>query len=363
MNGEQAAARYVTLDFYRFVAAFLVVLYHYSAYVDLAWAPSAVAGFGYCVDFFFILSGYIICHSYSKKVNDIDEYFDFIWRRLSRVYPLHLLCLAFYCVILIAAGLLGLPASDPSRYTLSAVPFQLTLTQVWGVDYGLTFNYPAWSISAEWFLYLTFPALLATARFSVPTAFAIAALWIGACVALIELGHFPEWDRWVGPFALLRALPSFLLGIAICRLIEGRDLKMSSLASGLLTFAISILLIIGGAPAPVVLAGFALAVAFTAMAERNRATSIFSGGACQKLGNTSYALYMIHAPVATIVLQMIGLRILRLSGVEMLWFALATALVLIPIAGLVYVCFEWPARRALNAMSSAGRLASKMQKR
>lgn len=362
MIGAQAAARYVTLDFYRFVAAFLVVLYHYSSYVDLPWAAYAVDGFGYCVDFFFILSGYIICHSYGDKINNVVDYTDFIWRRLSRIYPLHLLCLAFYLLILLTASLAGLHASDPSRYDFSAIPFQLTLTQVWGVDYGLTFNYPAWSISAEWFLYLIFPLLLAAGRFSVRMSFAIAALWIGACVWLIETGHFPEWDHWVGPFALLRAFPSFLLGVAICRLIEGRDLRMSSLTPGLLTFGLSLLLIIAGAAAPVVLAGFALAVAFTAMAERNRVTSVFSGTTCRSLGNMSYALYMIHAPVATLVLQMAGLRILRLSGTEMLWFALATALILVPLASLVYSRFEWPARRALNAISPAGRLASMMQK-
>jgi len=357
MNDDRASTRYVALDFYRFVAAFLVVLFHYSKYTDKTWIFSGVDKFGYFVDFFFMLSGYIIFLTYGHKISSLTGYFDFIWRRLARIYPIHVGTLIFYTVILGFINVFGVSISDPAKYNIDALPFQFTLTQVWGVNYGLTFNYPAWSISAEWFLYIIFPFLAILARLNWLLAVAISLVWIGVCVTLIEMGNFADWDVWIGPFALLRAFPLFLLGVTICRCIEMHDLKMPSLIPGVLAFVLAILLTVEGVATPFILAAFAAAVALTAMAERNGATPIFGGAICRSLGDASYAIYMIHAPVATIALQLGGLRFLRLSPAEMVWLALPVALAVIPLASLVHRWFEGPARQKMNAMSPAIRLS------
>ncbi|MFX5130575.1 hypothetical protein ABTC50_20640, partial [Acinetobacter baumannii] len=76
--------------------------------------------------------------------------FRFLWRRLARIYPLHLATLMFYLAIALAIYL-GLAKTDnPARYSLSDVPAQLFLLHA--VDgQRLTFNFPSWSLSAEMF--------------------------------------------------------------------------------------------------------------------------------------------------------------------------------------------------------------------
>ena len=46
------------------------------------------------VDFFLILSGFVLCVGYENKVLSSDfHYRHFIFKRLIRVYPLHIFCL------------------------------------------------------------------------------------------------------------------------------------------------------------------------------------------------------------------------------------------------------------------------------
>ena len=80
----------------------------------------------------------------------------FLWRRIARIYPLHLATLAFYVVIALALHS-GLARTDnPARYPLSDLPAQLLLLHAVDGE-RLTFNFPSWSLSAEMFCYLLFP--------------------------------------------------------------------------------------------------------------------------------------------------------------------------------------------------------------
>jgi peptidoglycan/LPS O-acetylase OafA/YrhL len=91
--------RFHVLDGMRGLAAILVTLHHYY-YCSESRAPSSahLRGTFLAVDFFFILSGFVICHSYGEKLLGGMRPADYLARRIARLYP-----------IMVFGLLLGLP--------------------------------------------------------------------------------------------------------------------------------------------------------------------------------------------------------------------------------------------------------------
>ncbi len=90
---QTSAARFRALDGWRGHAALLVVLHHIEIHGWLYWAAAGAHNGWLCVDFFFVLSGFVIAHSYGDKLADGARIKDFVIRRLGRLWPLHLIML------------------------------------------------------------------------------------------------------------------------------------------------------------------------------------------------------------------------------------------------------------------------------
>jgi len=92
--------KFSTLDSLRGFAAIAVALFHFYS----NWA-------GYlAVDFFLVLSGFILSHSYLYKDNATSA-IDFISHRVARLYPLHIFSL--FTFVLVFAFINGKPPSYP----------------------------------------------------------------------------------------------------------------------------------------------------------------------------------------------------------------------------------------------------------
>lgn len=131
------------LEGLRGIAAITVLLFH----ILISFA-------GYlAVDFFLVLSGFILAHRYLYGSRPISAG-EFIVSRLARLYPMHLFGLLAFTVVML------LLAHDVPRYpdgTLFTFIQQLTLTQNIGLNpHGQTWNMPSWSISVEFWLNLLF---------------------------------------------------------------------------------------------------------------------------------------------------------------------------------------------------------------
>ncbi len=164
LDGRQTRTPH--LDALRIVAAAAVVVLHYAEYTkDNAAAHfifAHVQHFNLFVDLFFVISGFVIARQYLEKVDTAFGVKRFLWRRIARIYPLHLLTLGFYLAIAAALQLGLARGENPARYPLSDIPAQLLMLHA-VVGERLTFNFPSWSLSAEMVCYLLFPMLAAVA--------------------------------------------------------------------------------------------------------------------------------------------------------------------------------------------------------
>lgn len=123
---EVGRPRYAALDGLRFLAAALVVAFHYTARVTPAWpepiaqvAPGLVrlTKFGYFgVDLFFVISGFVILMSaWGRPLPS------FVGSRISRLYP------AYWTSVLLTGGVLAVFST--SKVTTGQVAVNLTMLQ------------------------------------------------------------------------------------------------------------------------------------------------------------------------------------------------------------------------------------------
>lgn len=108
------------------------------------------------VDLFFVLSGFIICHVYLSRDEDLFNpgWRSFFGARVARIYPLHLATLCF-ATVLFAIPLI--------RETMPHMPYDiwhfvlnLLLLQRSGLESDYSFNLSAWSLTAEFVAYILF---------------------------------------------------------------------------------------------------------------------------------------------------------------------------------------------------------------
>lgn len=123
------------LNALRGFASIFVVLYHLKYYTafDLAEILPPLR-FGYMgVDLFFVLSGLIICHVYLKKSKGAPPGFwgKFIWLRIARLFPVHLLMMG----LMLAVALVG---------PLVSANLQPITGQQWADWFSLTFLFREW---------------------------------------------------------------------------------------------------------------------------------------------------------------------------------------------------------------------------
>src|SRR6267143_3981706 len=98
--------RFVVLDSWRGIAACLVALFHLEAYSHLVYSHLRGVPFldnsWLFVDFFFVLSGFVIAANYQQRLIDGFGAGRFLLLRLGRLYPLHFVMLAvsIYCKLI-----------------------------------------------------------------------------------------------------------------------------------------------------------------------------------------------------------------------------------------------------------------------
>jgi peptidoglycan/LPS O-acetylase OafA/YrhL len=348
---SQPDHRYVALDAFRFIAALGIVLHHCAIYADImGWQThvSALDNFRLCVDFFFALSGFVLMHVHGARVAGGGDYLRFLQKRLARIYPLHALMTVVFVLlaIVVAGGPMAAriaPVLDPA----AALP-NFMLLHAFGVTQTLSLDFPSWSISAEWFLYLLFPTLAAFVLRVRPGGALLAAAVFALAVAMArDAFGLRDWTRATFDFGMLRALPSFVAGIAVCIIVERAPRRRLSwvwvYGAGLALVG----LMLSPAPAVLTIAAFPLFIALIALAERGGAPTFLTRWPFPALGDASYSVYLLHVFVMLLAAEAINATgITELPAFAAL--AATTAALTIPLALLMFRFYEAPMRRWLS---------------
>jgi len=316
-SSARTSNRFEALDGWRGVCASLVVLFHFHGHSPI-YSAALVRDSYLFVDFFFVLSGFVIAWNYARRLGDWPGVKRFLILRLGRVYPLHL----FMLVCFVAYETLRLFVQGEGftgPFSPSAVATNLLLVQSMGVHDGLTWNGPSWSISTEWWTYVVFALVCAWLGMR---NWLIVATAVAAPLLLLHLsksGMDTTFD-----WGFVRCLFGFALGVACYRLYSaasapraprpGRIGVMTLLECATVAGVVVFVSAAGTSPlsfmAPFV---FAIAVLVFA-AEGGLVSRLFHSRPLKWLGTVSYSIYLTHFFVVLILPTLVK----RVTGVD-LW--------------------------------------------
>jgi len=163
------------LDGFRGLFALFVAIHHTTWYSYANYGSFINEAF-VIIDLFFALSGFLMFYLYKNSLNSPLAVTTFLKKRVARLYPLHLFMLfvfiafAFARILAHEFGLAAyeegetLPFHKGADESWRSIFYHLTLTHSIGLQNSLTFNYPSWTISTEFFTYIFFAALMLWAR-------------------------------------------------------------------------------------------------------------------------------------------------------------------------------------------------------
>src|SRR6056297_2758493 len=181
--------RFRLVDFSRGIAALIVAAVHWKRFmVEYPWGTYSAGGlieplarhlgplYEYgplAVQFFWLISGFIFAHVYgATKIG----FLGFAGRRIARLIPLHLLTLFMVAALQIGFVLL---IGTTLFYTADAYHFVLNLLFIpsFGLESGLSFNGPIWSVAVELPIYAFFWLTVARLRLNAVIALGISAVF------------------------------------------------------------------------------------------------------------------------------------------------------------------------------------------
>lgn len=155
MANFQTKRYFTTLDGLRGIAALIVVLSHLGETFDL---PRCVAHAHLAVEFFFLLSGFILAYAYDNRWTNMSIW-SFFRRRLVRLHPLVPLCVLLGIVPLVLISPDGLPGGSPLNFALLAVGCALMIP-AFPIQSMNPFNGPVWTLFYEYLANILYALVL-----------------------------------------------------------------------------------------------------------------------------------------------------------------------------------------------------------
>ncbi|WP_025763978.1 acyltransferase family protein [Dyadobacter tibetensis] len=303
------------LDGLRGIFSVLVVAHHHNAVKDsIFYNNFFVINSDLFVDFFFVLSGFVIAMNYNTRINSAPDFFDFLKKRIIRLYPL----LVFTELVFLIFNVIGDHSSlknfsMDSMYYFRTVTDTLTFmgsTPIFGDWIGL--NYPSWSISAEMIAYIVYGLVIVLMLRYRYLAFTI--------ITIICIGFM----IWKGQYILaydygfVRGILCFGIGVFTHALCSRMNLNLSfaefpylALLVGAMYYTHHWQLNLGKLMFPFL---FSLGIIVYANST-GIITRLLSSRPMQYLGKISYSIYLNHA-IVLILMNVVLFRFFKLPTSE-----------------------------------------------
>lgn len=289
----------------RVFAALAVVLVHVGYHFTKSNTVDIAEAYGYTgVTFFYLLSGFVL--TWSKPGPKPGRFW---WSRFCRIWPLTLALTVFAFTVV--------AAQERIPGTVGQVA-NVLLIQAWWPKGSWYFggNGVSWSLSCEMFFYLLFPLLILVVRRLRWRGLGLAAagvltIQVGAPVAAALLkmpGNVYFWLFFIfPPYRLLEFILGMLLARAVVlglKLRWPRSTTMMALAGlGLVAFACTEYTVSTGQyldrpfVALAVIPWLAVLLLAGATQDLRRVSSWLRSGLLVALGESSFALYLVHKPL------------------------------------------------------------------
>lgn len=311
---------YVLLDGLRGVAALIVIWYHvFEGFAFGSGGSIDTLNHGYlAVDFFFMLSGFVISYAYDDRWHTTLTVKNFFIRRLIRLHPMVIMG----AVIGVAAFCIqGSVQWDGTHVAFSVVMLAMLCSMLFipavpGCAYEVRgngemfpLNGPAWSLFFEYIGNILYALIIR--RFSTKVLagmvviLGIAHAWFASCdiagYGNIGVGWTLDTANFFG--GLLRMLFPFTLGMLIARVF--RPIKLRG-AFWICSVALIVLFFIpyfeaqNGIHVNGVFETICVIVAFPIivwLGASGDTTDRYSSSLCRFLGDISYPVYIIHYPI------------------------------------------------------------------
>lgn len=298
---SKAPHHFDSLDSLRGICALLVCLFHFKAVGPLTMNPFIRESWVF-VDFFFVLSGFVITHSYGGRLAAHMPLRDFAGLRFMRLYPLHIVMLVLFFVAELA-GFLFLkdfmnrePFTGP--YSLQALLLNITMLRGMGLYDELSWNHPSWSIGTEFWTYILFAIGAVTLGAWLNRAVAVVVLVTGmALLLLTDRGINVTWD-----YGMLRCIFGFGLGVLGYAWWQQHGAPLDRLSPrsrgwaeglGLVAAGIAIIALADGRVS-LLLPPMFLAMVLGFAGEGGAVGRLLRCRPLLFLGSISYAIYMVH---------------------------------------------------------------------
>jgi peptidoglycan/LPS O-acetylase OafA/YrhL len=304
--------RYDQLTFTRFWALLLVLIYHgaggiYLSNIDVFPLSPLLRSAPTAVSYLYVLSGFVMSLVYFRPQEkfEIAKYWT---ARIVRIYPLYIISFILVCYYYLDA----LARIKPQKILAN-----IFVVQAWWPAYAQSFNYASWSMTVEFFFYAVFPFFVLWA-YRQPVR---RTLWVAIIFWIISqtinfilwIGYYPEQGLFL-VYNPLFHLSSFILGVAggawfiqdAHKQPIDQKVNLFILAGSLLIIAIYIILSetfpqlqlpYDLQPMTGLLAPFFVLFISTLALDQTRLSKILSHRWLVALGETSFALYILHVPV------------------------------------------------------------------
>lgn len=319
------ALRLKSLQAGRGIAAVLVVLYHNNVEVfdrEKYWPHNPfplLFNFGHAgVEYFFVLSGFIIFYTHWDDIGHPFVAARYLWRRFVRVYPVYWVVLSIVCTVYFLMPHFGEGWERSSSALISSA-----LLIVWNMhDYTMPLSIlvVAWTLYHEVLFYFLFAIAILNLRLGT----ILLTLWLGA--SLLMLFVIPSTDMLSFYFAPVHLLFGFGMGAALLIRLKKIRLPRFTAIAGILVFLTSAACELSS-PGLIPLSfrslpyGLGSVLAVLGLAEWERSGSLRIPSILVFLGDASYAIYLLHLPILIFLAKVVSSWPMRGSVPLICWYA------------------------------------------
>ena len=292
------------IDGIRGILALMVAASHFYGSIT-GYSPNRpLIGASLAVDFFFLLSGYVLTHQLNIKPASYQTH---IFNRARRLLPLHVLAtMLTLCAIWLNHKTGGYVPPWFGEITPTLVAVNLLMLTHIGIEKYEVINAPAWSISVEFIIsaFVLFP-FTQTKNERFAAAFAL--------IAAVTIGTLWGWnlrtEQMIAPFldgGLARGLLGILLGHCIYRWTQKSvQTNRMALAARMVPplFYYCLWRILSNEPTQDFFALIAFAIVIWGWHNESDSKTrlLLSSAPARFLGNISFSVYLLHTPLLLLV--------------------------------------------------------------